>query len=676
VALQNMERRSLLHTLSPVVSIQSKYFKGTGVLSLLNEQPHVLTSSHVIFNHEDAAKTIKFKIPKTKFSNFHSTLELETEFTADLVFDDPIADFSFLKVRLDSSNRNTPTLDDFKILEYWAEKSFKINTKSSGLISQLFKDTQLELNEHAILEWVDPFFNSGVIGVDYLQSNKTVLIPVIEPYDIQIEPDTDISGLLQKQIRVPTFAKPGLSGSIIIKNKKIIGLVSKVSLDGSPMVYGITIDEIVQRYQESIKTNPQAINSTSAHWRINKGLFYLDYTDSDGNRIIQPLKSNAEQRIGDPGEGGEPAEGSMLNKNKEEAVDNEAFTLWDEAKLWKFSSIKTTSGLFSLSLMSLTNPFSRKTTHPVTIKYKNFKEPQPLGLMEEVINGQKKFSLPSIMSINSKSALKWNSSSDPSPGSSLIALNSSEYESKTLDLEVSRKTELKKLKPKYVRFSYKLNSDFHCYDGVGNVCTWDNTMAVDLKDRNSLRKKLENQITGFQSPLDSVSINDGLYFQTEDHKNIVGFFKFELHNPTMLLHVQTDFGDHKSSINNCFKENEIFLNKKSFKIANNDSPSILKNFDITISNENLNLITITEKTHDRSNQEEVMKSFSLSKVTNSASNYIRYESRTQGRPDAMAPRVLLVFDPNNLVRLEKIYIDTPLILFEFIYHELNHKNPR
>ena len=72
----------------------------------------------------------------------------------------------------------------------------------------------------------------------------------------------------------------------------------------------------------------------------------------------------------------------------------------------------------------------------------------------------------------------------------------------------------------------------------------------------------------------------------------------------MLLKVQTDFGNHQYSVNKCLEEHEIFTHKTSSKIASNSSKSILMNFDIKISNENLNLITIVEKTQDSSGQEK------------------------------------------------------------------------
>ena len=130
-----------------------------------------------------------------------------------------------------------------------------------------------------------------------------------------------------------------------------------------------------------------------------------------------------------------------------------------DSHLWRFSSINTTSGLSMLSLVSLINPFSRTKTHPVMIQYQNSKEWQRLGLVEEDRDKKKKrFSLPSLMSINSKKALENDKSVNSSPHIHLIPLDSPEYPSKVSTLESLRTIALKGLKPKYVRFSYKLDS--------------------------------------------------------------------------------------------------------------------------------------------------------------------------------------------------------------------------
>ncbi len=39
-------------------------------------------------------------------------------------------------------------------------------------------------------------------------------------------------------------------------------------------------------------------------------------------------------------------------------------------------------------------------------------------------------------------------------------------------------------------------------------------------------------------------------------------------------------------------------------------------------------------------------------------------------------RVLLLYDRNNLNHLERVFIDTPNLLIEFIYVELNSDHPR
>lgn len=667
---------ALANAYSPIVDINGIYFRGSGVLFMLEDEVHILTSSHVIFyNQKSPSKRIQFKIPKTTYTAMNSLRDdmSSSTFTADLIFDDPIADIAFLKVNLHSKekqsedNSKKPPFDSDQFLKYWAHQSFSIS-----------KDGSLSFSENR--DWFPNFGKGGLIGIDYMQSYLATYTPIVDPYNVTSEQDTTISGLLKKQLRVPTFAKPGMSGSLIIKDRELIGVVSKVSLDGSPAVYGVHLNEIAARYASSIKSfnssenleaKKSVINTTSAHWKIDSaGKMYLVYTSPQTKvKIWQPLNTNSETLAGGSlgsGGGSLGSGGGSLGSGGESTAHKD--TTNNEPPLWKFNAIQTNS-FTNYALLSIVNPFSKQDFDTLKVS-DGTKTLKSINLVKEYDNNQiVKFKAPSLpllnQLLNQDPAINFISSHQ------LVSSESPNYRQNLEELNRLRVHSLQSLKPLYVRYAYKLSSDFLCYPGVGNVWTWDNTLAVDIKNKKSLMGAINHQLTGGLQSSDSMF--DGALYHSDKitGEMYVSFFIFNQHNPNTLLDVRTQYGALQFDHNECwdlFKYQSHSDHSTSKKYQIDDHLKRVYNYEIKISKQQLNTININEIINKES------KSYTLSRSNNLDSPSLLFTNSTMDKKISL--KILLIFNRDNLTKLERIYVNTPYYLFEFIYIPLDENNPR
>ena len=648
---------------SPIVEVKSTHFAGTGTLFMIEGEPHVLTSSHVIFNTpkiqvvDQASSIIKVRLAELNKSAFIGYVIPKYDLPVELIHDDPLADFSILKVNLKKDESKLSSL-----VYYWSSQSFSIS-----------KEGKLKLVKN--IDWNLPLSN-GLIGMgDEISFNpelstklfKAVLTPIVAPYNIEIEPDTVISGLFEEQIRIPTFAKPGMSGSIIVKDNKLIGIVSKVLLDGGPMAYGVKLQDIakrfgqVQRYQQEVKL----VRDATAYWHKVENKMVLQFYGGNGYWFRQPLRSLTETMAGgDLTNGG----GDLTNGGGDLINGGESSQLQSQSRHWSFLSSQVVGFNGLLSTLSVVNPFSKGAPQYFEISTQDNKKWRSVSLLKIRDENNKPIykipSLPGFMVLKNRLEFDQN-------------LNEFFIDSGIENLDSVRVESNQKLEPKYFRYALKVDSEKICFPSIGNSWTWDNTMAVKAEDSKSLLNAAEDAIkksigistdTEFRSALQSLQ-----YSSTQDGKQRVGLFIFDLNDKSKLLNVSSELGGLTDKYTECLKSINSSLSKTERDAVLKELKSQLKNYNMIINKQDLNSLSIVESITDltSAHSKKEYKTYSLKRVSALDSASVLYEDSSNS-----GMRALMIFDRDNLANLERVYIDTPHLLFEFIYAPLNSKRVR
>ena len=709
---------------SPIVEVKSPYFYGSGILfwgskdfhfskenDKFEEGPRILTSSHIILGEKSKPISIRLAIANNNFISAQHSLPI-FESQVELEIDDPIADYSILKIKKGDPN--------FDLLSFWSQKSFEIS--ETGDI-KFTKNSQWRTT-----------LNNGIIGVgetkilnqnDMKFYRKVIETPIIDGFKIDTLEDSDsiITGFVRNLVKVPTFAKPGMSGSIIFKDQNIYGLISKVMLDNTPLAYGITIREIADRlsknpswninldqseYEEQNQVNPKG------SWVLENNNFYLEIEYKNIN-LRQSLNSAPFISVGgDTGNGGgDPGNGSDLipdkvkknindqkhghNSSNTERIDLDFYYSEYEPPYWYLLKKQSTSFISNDSLVNLVNPFSRIFNYnPIEFR------------QNEKWNAIKYFSDPKVRDKNNIPITQKANLADI-----FLALQQNRDDDEELkymnefDMN-SRNNKSKNEKPRYVRYALKLENGELCYpfSNFGNARTWDNTLSIQIEDQVNLKIAAINdfnQRLGIQQShvLVDQFINHFLYKDLGNNMKRVGPFTFNEIPELFLLDVKTDLpsldrerkecsqnfisnreltpqtlplqsgsSTHLSNAINSqlnsnvgmtyetgYTENRFSQNKKP------DLKKIYQNFHLEISrqpNETLNFVNLSKEN----------QSIVLNKIkTNNPMNDLYSDPTHQ-------IRVLLLYDRNNLNHLERVFIDTPNLLIEFIYVELNSDHPR
>lgn len=644
---------------SPIVEVKSTYFSGTGILFMIEGEPHVLTSSHVVFNTPKIQSVdrqlldIKVRLAELDNPVFFGYVIPRYEIPVELIHDDPLADFAILKVKLKKDQSQLSTF-----LYYWASQSFSIS-----------KAGELKLVDD--IDWNSSLAN-GLIGMGDKRSFnpdlstkllKAVLTPVVVPYGIEIEPDTVISGLLEEQIRIPTFAKPGMSGSIIVKDNKLIGVVSKVLLDGGPMAYGVQLKDIAKRFGQAQRysQNVKLVRDATAYWHKTENKMVLQFYGGDGYWFRQPLRSLTETMAGgDLTNGG----GDLANGGGSGKV---------QSQHWSFLSNQVVGFSGLPSTLSVVNPFSKGVPQYFEISTQdnnqNNKRWHSVSLLKMRDESNKPIyktpSLPGLMAL--KKIVGQNAGANKN-------LNEFFIDRGLENLDSVRIENNQKLKPKYFRYALKMDAEKICFPSIGNAWTWDNTMAVKAQDAKSLLNAAEDAINnslGIRTDTQfRQSLQNWQYSMTQDHKERVGLFIFDLNEKSTLLNVKTELGQLADDYKECSEFMNSSLSEAEKQSVLSELRSGVKNYNMIINKNNLNSLNIIETTIDATSKEQ-HKTYTLKRVSGLDAASVLYEDSSNSEF-----RALMIFDRDNLASLERVYVDTPNLLFEFIYAPLNSKRVR
>ena len=279
--------------------------KGVGALVLIEGKPRILTNSHVVQGMKTVSLTLPARTDERCFYIAKTSCRFTEpqKFSAKLEFDSPIADVAVLSPEGDSE-----LLEELKT---WASLNaeFCKPGASSCKGGVIFRSERLQ---------------GETAYINTISGNEKVTTKLISPYNATHISDSYISGLYDEAIRIPAFARPGMSGGSYYEQHQFAGLLSKIALDASGGAYAIPAKEIAKVLAPHYFKTSDSLNLPPSHWESTTHGYQL-IVEVDGHVLTMPSSGGSLKNIGgDVGNGGGDV-GNGGGKAKQEKLWNIEF---------------------------------------------------------------------------------------------------------------------------------------------------------------------------------------------------------------------------------------------------------------------------------------------------------------------------------------------------------------
>lgn len=283
-----------------IVRVNSTH-SGYGILSSTQDNGIViLTNSHILKGKSKAKITLSFINHHIIDREWHiDDLPHDLTFSAESIqkTDDPVGDIILLKLKLEKISpalftRILRTANRFVFCKISLDcpKGYILNDFNQNIERTL---THGDLYDSAsivnVLKADSPFYQrigpQSEIPEIFRRDWLHIVSTINNKIDL-IKPDNIIAAENSHSIALPTYGREGYSGSPVFSRSELIGLLTKVHLDGTPFAYAIPIEDIVKRIQYSLYNGSDFKPKIQGYWSkkgsliINSGDFRISETSS------------------------------------------------------------------------------------------------------------------------------------------------------------------------------------------------------------------------------------------------------------------------------------------------------------------------------------------------------------------------------------------------------------
>ncbi len=185
----------------------------SGTLVFLDQEPVVLTNSHVLAGRETA---------EVEFPLFHFSV------SAKRILDVPVADLALLRLDIPKAGSESKKW-------LYAHAGAFMNVRFCAP-----KDTSCELGLYQFFAYDLPRDAQAHCAV---VDARPVCTKYTAPWNAISVPDTVASGIYSHMLQIPTFARPGMSGGAFYREGRLNGILAKVDLGLGSFAYAIPITE-------------------------------------------------------------------------------------------------------------------------------------------------------------------------------------------------------------------------------------------------------------------------------------------------------------------------------------------------------------------------------------------------------------------------------------------------
>jgi hypothetical protein len=434
-------------------------------------------------------------------------------------------------------------------------------------------------------------------------NSKIINVPNITPWVSGLVKDDYIAGIYSNIIASPIFSRPGMSGGAIFDRLRFRGLITKVQLDATPLAYSIPVEEIAK-------------------------ILNVQYFESVESSI-KKLPS-ARWKFGKSGEGievmfnGQLIEATSISgtiKSGGGEIGSGGDSL-DQSPYWHIRSPRigfNIENLLQIADLMTANPFVHKKS-------------------QLKINGEE------IAFVAIQNLQQSRSSTYATPSLARIIRLNIDSDSHQQQFQIIKKGELAKemltqrrlqllrtlRKPKYARYYLKQKrGEIAIPDEPGNAYVLDNTFSFTLADRNSLTEKMEKSNKAF------IEFNQTLaeLQYTLDQNGYTSSWPFQVKSSPSLA-LDAKFRQAKDKVN------DSEFTEFDFKWAYG-----LDEFSMFLKENQQDQNSIEVKFERESQLDELS---------------IRFKSNLKGY------RAVMIFDEADMGKLERIYIESPNKIFEFV----------
>jgi hypothetical protein len=246
----------------------------SGTLVFLDQEPVVLTNSHVLAGRESA---------EVEFPLFHFSV------AAKRILDVPVADIALLrldipKAGIESQKWHYAHAGAFMNLRFCSPKD---TSCEAGI--HYFSRMNFSITEEVICAVVDA---------------RPVCTKNTAPWQSITVPDTVVSGIYSHMLQIPTFARPGMSGGAYYASGRLEALLSKVDLGLGSFAYAIPIYQVARVIGQKYFGLPNGMTIPEARWIGDAASPLLEVRIGDEVVISSPRSGSAVSAGGEAGNSG------------------------------------------------------------------------------------------------------------------------------------------------------------------------------------------------------------------------------------------------------------------------------------------------------------------------------------------------------------------------------------
>lgn len=223
--------------------VRAGSYVGNGVVIEWNGEPAILTNHHLVRGQTDIR------------------LELDSALTQDkplTIASQILKGFVALDIAVLSLNGVDERFNETRLLEI-AQSTLQVRCPGGG-------DCRW-VASHRPMKGVESLASTNIIARD--SDGNLDQIPMVDPLDrISVDKDFYVSGLYEKVLKVPTFGRPGLSGSGVFIDDSFLGLVTIIHRDMASYVFAVPVDELARHMVRHLNA-PLGSNFTGGPVRLS-----------------------------------------------------------------------------------------------------------------------------------------------------------------------------------------------------------------------------------------------------------------------------------------------------------------------------------------------------------------------------------------------------------------------
>jgi hypothetical protein len=208
----------------------------SGTVVFLDQEPVVLTNSHVLSGREAA---------EVEFPLFHFSVP------AKRLLDVPAADLALLRLEIPQSGSES---------QKW------LYAHAAAFMNMRFCTPKDSSCENGLQYFFGYERSSEAQVLCAVVDARPVCTKNTAPWTALSVPDTVASGIYDHMIKIPTFARPGMSGGAFYKGGRLGGILAKVDLGLGSFGYAIPIDEAARVIRQKHFGVPAGILIPEGKW--------------------------------------------------------------------------------------------------------------------------------------------------------------------------------------------------------------------------------------------------------------------------------------------------------------------------------------------------------------------------------------------------------------------------